>query len=119
MTTYQDSSMFSRRSGAALAAVALLHGIAGSAFYFGLAQPLIQRFTAPITIDPIPKPHEKEALRPAEPKMDHWKLRAEPPENPGYPPSESGVETEPTRLDPQRRPVALSIRPASEPPERP
>jgi TonB family protein len=101
MFAYQEASMLSGSRGAALAAVALLHVVAGGAFYFGLAQPFIQRFTAPITVDTISQPRQKERLRPSEPKMDRWKLQFEPPPELTIPPAtESEVATQPKRPDP-------------------
>jgi periplasmic protein TonB len=112
MIAYQDPSMFSGRRGAALAAVAVLHMAAVCAFYFGLAQPIIQHFTPPpIHVDNIPKPREKVVVQDTAPKFDPWKLQFNPPENPDIPadpatvmsaepnPTESTPSTD-TRADP-------------------
>jgi periplasmic protein TonB len=85
MIAYQDPSMFSGRRGAAFAAVAVLHLVAGSAFYLGLAQPIIQHFTPPVTIDNIPKPRDKVEVQPPEPKLNPLKLQYDQPEDPGVP----------------------------------
>jgi protein TonB len=78
---YEESSMFSGRKGAALAGVALLHVMAICAFYVGLAQPIIQHFTAPITVDNIPRPKERATVRPEPPKLDQL-IPVVPPETP-------------------------------------
>jgi periplasmic protein TonB len=86
MIAYQDTSMFSGRRGAALAAAAVLHMAAVCAFYFGLAQPIIQHFTPPpIHVDNIPKPREKVVVQDTAPKFDPWKLQFNPPVNPRIP----------------------------------
>jgi protein TonB len=77
---YEDPSMFSGRKGAALAGVALLHVVLISAFYVGLAQPIVQHFTAPITVSNIARPLEKVSVRPDPPKIDDRKLQIDPPE---------------------------------------
>lgn len=101
MIAYEEPSMFSGRRGAAFVAVALLHMVIGSAFYFGLAQPVIQHFTAPVTIDDIPKPPEKIVVQPTEPKLNQLKLRYDVPEFPSLPTeSEPSFTAEPRRPEP-------------------
>jgi protein TonB len=101
MLAYQDPSMFSGRKGAALAAVAFLHMVAVCGFYFGLAQPIIQRFTPPVIIDSIPKPREKMVVQPTEPKFDQLKLRYDTPETVSVESDPvTQVAVEPTHADP-------------------
>jgi protein TonB len=108
MIAYQEPSMFSGRRGTAFVAVALLHMVMASAFYFGLAQPIIQRFTAPVTIDNIPKPREKVVVQPTAPKFDQRKLQFVPPEVAIVP-----TDPEPQlAIEPKRTEPPLSVEPA-------
>jgi protein TonB len=85
MIAHQDPAMFSVGRGGAFVAVALLHVVIGGAFYFGLAQPIIEHFTAPVIVDNIPKPREKVLVQPTEPRFSQLKLQYDKPEDPGIP----------------------------------
>jgi periplasmic protein TonB len=107
MIAYQEPSMFSGRRGAALVAVALLHTVMVSAFYFGLARPIIEHFTAPVTIDIIPKSREKVVV-PTAPKFDQRKLQFLRPEFAIIP-----TDPEPQlAIEPKRTEPPLSVEPA-------
>jgi protein TonB len=78
--------MLSGRRGAALAAVALLHSALICAFYFGLAQPIIQHFTpSPLRVENVAKPREKVVLQDPAPKFGPQKLQFRPPQDPRIP----------------------------------
>jgi TonB family protein len=94
--------MFSGRKSAALVAVALLHMALVCAFYFGLAQPIVEHFTPPVKVEQILKPRERVVLEHTEPKIDQRKLlQYEPPEDPTLP-TQSGptVMAESKHVDP-------------------
>ena len=115
MMMYEDRAIFSGRKGAALAGVAVLHVIVICGFYLGLAQPLIQHFTPPITVSNVPRLQEKMSVRPVPPKLDDRKLQLDPPENPWNIPADpdKAVTVHPTPADPktgeQSGPVHLMI----------
>jgi periplasmic protein TonB len=108
MFAYQDPSMFSGRKGAAVAAVALLHMVLVCAFYFGLAQPIIQHFTAPLTLDTILKPQEKVVVQTSALKFDPSKLKYDAPETPSFP---SDADTQ-IRVEPKHADAPSTVVPA-------
>jgi protein TonB len=101
MIAYQEPSMFSGRKSAALAAVALLHMALVCAFYFGLAQPIIEHLTPPVTVEHISKPKEKVLLDHTEPKIEQRRLlQFEAPEDPTLPTaSEPTIVAEPKQSE--------------------
>jgi hypothetical protein len=80
--------------------------------YFGLAQPIIQHFTAPITVRNIPTLQEKVTVRPEPPKLDDHKLHIDPPETPWNLPADPDAAVTVDRAPAHATPIVVETAPA-------
>src|SRR6202035_3214664 len=115
MNTYQESSQFSGRKGAALTAVVLLHVLFGFAFYSELGARIRTTLDpSPFNLTPLAPPKATIKPPPVVPLIDHKRIFATQPDFPPLaPPPGDGVTVEevppePPRIIPQAPPPPSS-----------